>query len=34
MNRLTLKNKLNRYRFFEKSRKKQLIHAIKENNIR
>ena len=34
MNRLTLKNRLNRYRFFGKSRKKQLIGAIIDNNIR
>ena len=34
MNRLTLKNKLNRYRFFGKSRKKQLMNAILDNNIR
>jgi hypothetical protein len=34
MNRLTLKNKLNRHRYFQSSRKKQLMHAIKTNNIR
>ena len=34
MNRLTLKNHLNRHRFFKSSRKKQLIYAIENNDIR
>jgi len=34
MNRLTLKNRINKHRLFKSSRKKQLIGAIIDNNIR